>query len=384
MLKKPLFLTILAPLLLLSVMAPAVVPQAAPLFADDDDDDDSDDEDGDEDDDGDDDDDDNRRREFLLDAFIHEVASDCQSVSVGMSIIYATDDGGEVDQYRVRIFDGGSTLLLHEYKAEVIRARNPVFVETGPIPAVAAPSRGLYRVEIWDWNAQDLPVGLIDQVFHQCDTGESWRIDEFTYSDDDNDEGDDGDDDGADSDEEDASTSTAHDNREILFQCLIPFSSGNSTAPQDGVVMITQFDGAENREFHIATRRVSAGQFFGEELGVACGRYIRAWYQPLGANLPPVPPEQVFFLGSQYAPDGEYGAPDRNLGVHPSEIPDPPVYTFSFPAKEDIREVGDPPVQFLGPPISEPVGGASLPIGPGQEVTSGSASGGGASGDAWH
>lgn len=371
---------------------PASEPQSV-LLQDDDDDDGDDDDSGDDDDDGDDDDEDDDndvaddndeqtiRRDFWLDAFIQDVASDCRSVDVATAIIYATDDGGEVDQYRIRIFDGGSTLLLHEYEALILRSRDPVFVNTGPIPAEATPSQGLYRIEVWDWNNSGNPVGPIDQVFHQCTNDDSWRIEPFNGFFDDDDDADDNDNDGDDDNDDEMNDEDDNDGGEDddfsdiqnswavrQYRCPLEFSSGDSTAPRDGVVMVTRFDGGENRQYHVATMPVLEGQFFGATFSVPCGRFIRTYFQPLGNNLPPVPPESVFRMPSQFGLEAEYGMPGSDEYVYNDEVPDPAVYTFAFPTVEEVDTVlnslfGVAPIEAVPGATDEP-----LPIEPGVSV----------------
>jgi hypothetical protein len=261
--------------------------------------------------------------------WIARVSSDCSAIDIEMSVIYLYDDDDQ-DYFRVIVFESTGVEQLANFDAYILQENSPAYWRTGPLPG--SPEDGLYHIEIWDIDDDGERIRKLDDVFHQCHTGATWRrADEEEYEQDDAD--DDNDDDDDDDDDEDLDDKyPPPPNTEVGCKVIVPVTTINP-APETGVVMVvwSYGTGPLNTHYHEATIQVAAGEYLADyPVSVPCGVYILAFYQPFSTN-------ERYFLPSQYAPDLYGSMPDEDLDspsyhTHFPELT-PPVVEGSVPAE---------------------------------------------------
>jgi hypothetical protein len=259
--------------------------------------------------------------------WIARVTSDCSAVDIELSTVYLYNDEHGRDYFRMIVFESTGVEQLANFDAYIRQENSPTYWRTGPLPGT--PEDGLYHIEIWDIDDDGERIRKLDDVFHQCHTGATWRSDEERHNED-NDEDDDEDDEDEDEDEEDMDDKyPPRPNTEVMCKSIVPLTTANP-APEPGVVMVvwSYGTGPLNTHYHEATIQMAAGEYLADyPVSVPCGVYILAFYQPFSTN-------EHYFLPSQYAPDLFGSMPDEDL--------DSPSYYTHFP------EVA-PPVEESAP-----------------------------------
>lgn len=232
-------------------------------------------------------------------AWVHDLKSDCQTLSAGITMSFITDDGGNKDYFRIELYDDTNGGLITGWNLSVRRDQSPYYWETGPL--LGAAEEGLYRMELFDVDAAGNKQRYIDQVYHSCITGASWR-----------------------------SNNPIDDDPNIpnpTCYLWMPIYTVN-TAPDDGTVMVmwSQQESSDWQaiNFHAATISVAKGdRLEGRYIQVPCGVYVKVFYQFDSTNL-------VYFMPSQYQP-GDYGTPnDGRLDINPADTNSPSYHT-AFP-----------------------------------------------------
>jgi hypothetical protein len=250
--------------------------------------------------------------------WVARVTSDCSSIDIELSTIYLYNDEHGRDYFRMIVFESTGVEQLANFDAYIRQENSPTYWRTGPLSGT--PEDGLYHIEIWDIDDDGERIRKLDDVFHQCHTGSTWRrADEEEYEDDDEDDEDDDDEDDEDDDEEDLDDKyPPPPNIEVGCMVTVPIATANP-APEPGVVMVvwSYGTGPLNTHYHEATIQMEAGEYLADyPVSVPCGVYILAFYQPFSTN-------EHYFLASQYSPDLFGSMPDEDL--------DSPSYYTHFP-----------------------------------------------------
>ncbi len=229
-----------------------------------------------------------------IQAYIHHITCDCESLDLGITLGYITNDWDGQDFYRLRVFDAEGTAVIASVDGWITADQTPYYWQTGPIPAVT--QDGIYRIEVWDVGASGELKDQMDSVYYNCKTGESWRLIDA---------------------EQEAQREQDSDGRPKGGACMMHLHTTNP-APVDGVVIIMWMRAPGDTEFHLETFGVTAGEAVGNiPIFAPCAVNVRVYYRPFEAD-------GVLFLPSQYYPDGEYGTP-------PEWQPDNPSYHTTFP-----------------------------------------------------
>jgi hypothetical protein len=227
-------------------------------------------------------------------AYVHRIASDCESLDLGITLGYTHDDWNGEDYYRLRVFDSDSVDLVARVDGWIGPDRTPYYWQTGRIPAVTRD--GVYRIEMWDVGEGEVLLNPIDSVYYDCKNGESRRIIDA---------------------EQEAQRELDSEGRPKGGACIMPLYTTN-TAPADGVVIVMWRREPGDTEFHVETLGVNTGdQLSSIPIYVPCAVNIRAYYQPFDAG-------GALFMPSQYYPDDDYGTPGE-------WEPNSPPYHTAFP-----------------------------------------------------
>ncbi len=251
--------------------------------------------------------------------WIARVTSDCSSVDIELSTVYLYNDEHGRDYFRIIVFESTGVEQLANFDAYIRRENSPTYWRTGPLPGT--PEDGLYHIEIWDIDDDGTRIRKLDDVFHECHTGATWRRgdeEEHNKSGDEDDDDDEEDEEEREEREEFLEQYPAPPNTEVTCKAIVPVTTANP-APEDGVVMVvwSYGTGPLNTQYHEATIQMAAGDYLADyPVSVPCGVYVMAYYQPFSTN-------EHYFLASQYAPD-QYGSV-------PNEGLDSPSYYTHFP-----------------------------------------------------
>jgi hypothetical protein len=233
------------------------------------------------------------------------------------------------DYFRMIVFESTGVEQLARLDAYIQQESSPAYWRTGPLPGT--PEDGLYHIEIWDIDDDGTRIRKLDDVFHQCHTGATWRRgdeEEYESDDEDDDDDEDEDEDEREEREEFLEQYPAPPNPEVGCKVIVPVTTVNP-APEPGVVMVvwSYGTGPLNTHYHEATIQVAAGEYLADyPVSVPCGVYVLAFYQPFSTD-------EHYFLPSQYAPELYGSMPDDDL--------DSPSYHTHFPELTPPAEEGE-------------------------------------------
>jgi len=233
---------------------------------------------------------------FAMQSYIGGLSnSNCTTISAEVTLNHTNDDGGGNDRYWFRVFDGNSADLLVHLDQTINRSASPYFAQIGPLPA--APKSGLYRVEVWDVDAQNNPIRAVDQVFNQCGTNNSWRTGESFPQ------------------------PVDPEIPQITCHSYMPIYSVNFVPRPGAVIAVWSYGKLRtDDEFLVNTWRVKKwDRLYESRVQVPCGVYVRLYYQPDDTK-------ELIFLRSQYHPNDDYGTPAQEGKLAPW-------YTTAFPSQ---------------------------------------------------
>ncbi len=211
---------------------------------------------------------------YALQTHISSVTSDCNAIQVSTTLIYTHDDGYGRDHFQLAVYDGIEGHLLGAINAFLEQGQSPYFWEPTLLPVLT--TEGLYRVELWDTDAASQRIRRIEQVYHQCLTGASWRPDDAIEDDPD----------------------LPHPSCSVW----VPVYTTN-TAPEPGAVLAVWTYGyaPTDPHYYAGTFEVEPGQALTNAPVLApCGVYVKVYFQPDSTK-------QLYFMESQYHPGDFYG-----------------------------------------------------------------------------
>lgn len=246
-------------------------------------------------------------------AWLEKAKSDCKSVEAAVTLTYSQDDTGASDRsdhFKLVIFDGAKGTWLAEIKESILQEQSPFYWQTGRIEATS--SNGLYRIEVWDTDDQGGKQRIIEQVYLQCQTQNTWRADPVPVT-------------------------PRADGFAITCYSRTPFYSTNG-APEKGAVLVMWTFGKErtDQEYHLQTIPVERGTTFDMfEVRTPCSTYLRLYFQPDSTKL-------LYYMPSQYWPHDLYGTADQDFEVGP-------IYHTFFPLDGPVRGATATPVPTVAP-----------------------------------
>ncbi len=274
------------------------------------------------------------RETRALETWIEKGKTDCKSVELGITLTYSRDDTGATgneDFFRLEIYDATSGQLLAQISESILQEQSPFYWQTGSIPAAALAGyqeKALYRIEMLDTDDKGGNIRLIDQVFLQCDTQNTWRKDPVPLQ------------------------TPVGGIPDIQCYSRVPMYSTNG-APEKGVVIVQWTYGTSRTdvEYHLQTIPVERGSLFNhEEIQAPCSTYLRMYFQPDSTKL-------LYYMPSQYWPHNLYGTVAGNAALGP-------VYHTFFPLDGPSREAiaaGLPPGGSGTPSPGTPISLAPTP-----------------------
>ncbi|NDJ53606.1 MAG: hypothetical protein GYB68_11050 [Chloroflexi bacterium] len=236
-----------------------------------------------------------------LNVFIAKMKSDCSSIRFGVTLVYQRDDDGfQKDWFLVQVYDQVGGGRYAEFVQGIEEGESPFFWVSPRVEG--APLKSKYRIEIYDLDGDGNILGLIDRVYYDCVTGDSWRDEDPDFW----------------TDETKDQNITCYTTHGIYT---------TNTASEDGNVMVmwsySKDEGAE--KFLVESIFVEQGKGLDEVyVDPPCNVYIWLYFQPLSDN-------RLYYMPSQYWPHDHYGTGEIfDVGVNP-------MYNTFFPFDGPVR-----------------------------------------------
>ncbi len=245
-----------------------------------------------------------------LSAAFEKGKSDCASIDAAITLVYTTDDTGASDYrdfFKLVIFDGTKGHYMAEIAESITQDQSPFYWQTGRIPAAAYD--GLYRVEVWDTDDKGNKQRVIEQVYLQCQTQNTWRDWPVPI--------------------------TPLPGPVIACYSRTPIYTTNG-APEGGAVIVMWSYGKSRTEaeYHLQTIPVGYGFTFDMmEIQAPCSTYLKLYFQPDSTKL-------LYYMPSQYWPHDMYGAAPLDFQVGP-------IYHTFFPLDGPLRGVTPAPTSSI-------------------------------------
>lgn len=216
---------------------------------------------------------------YAIQAWIAKVKSDCTAIQASITLTYNRDDGGGKDWFVLEVFHKDPPEYMTHIAEGITQADSPYYWQTDRIPTSG--TRGAYRLDVTDLGANGVKIRRVDQAYHDCIHGVSWRPE-----------------------------NASEPNPELpkIPDCYtwVPIYSTN-LAPESGAVLVMwsfdpdREDNPSYVEYHVATLPVEKEQGLDHVwVRAPCGVYIKVYYQPDSTK-------NLYFMPSQYFPHGHYG-----------------------------------------------------------------------------
>ncbi len=206
-----------------------------------------------------------------LSTWIAKVRSDCTAAQAEMTLVWGTDDGSGYDRFRLELYDEANGALLTSVTEQISRQQSPWYWQTHRM--AGPPSAARYRIEVWDIDAGGNRISLLDDMRHDCETHNSWRV---------------------------------HDRSLEVSGCRASMSFYTTNlAPEPGIVTAVWSYGRHPQveaNSLLALWHVERGQGLDStsRMDVPCSVFVKLFYQPDTSRL-------LYFMPSQFWPNEGYG-----------------------------------------------------------------------------